>query len=76
MSKADDTNSTVAAVKAETRRLDRIPKAPRARLKTRTALIVHQRGITKKQLKKFYCLHGNRFDYVAFAREQKVSLTG
>jgi hypothetical protein len=68
MKKANDTNSTAAAVKAETRRLDHIPKAPRAGLRTRTALIVHQRGITKRQLKKFYCLRGNRFDYVAFAR--------
>jgi hypothetical protein len=51
-----------------------IRKAPRAGLKTRTALIVHQRGITKKQLEKFYCLHGKRFDYIAFAKEQNVSL--
>jgi hypothetical protein len=35
---------------------------------------VQQRGITKKQLEKFYCLRGKRFDYVAFAKNQKVSL--
>lgn len=74
MSKADDTNTTRAAVKAETRRHDNIPKAPRAGLKTRTALIVHQRGITKKQLEKFHTLHGKRFDYIAFAKDQKISL--
>lgn len=73
MTKAHDTNNPLAVVDAASRYAN-IPKAPRAGLKTRTALIVHQRGITKRQLKKFYCLHGNRFDYVAFAREQKVSL--
>jgi hypothetical protein len=72
MTKADD-NST-AGVQAQTRRHDNIPKAPRAGLKTRTALIVHQRGITKKQLEKFHCLHGKRFDYCLFAKEQKISL--
>lgn len=74
MAKADDDNSTVAAVKAETRRHDNIPRAPRASLKTRTALIVHQRRITKKQLEKFHTLHGKRFDYIAFAKAQNISL--
>jgi hypothetical protein len=49
-------------------------KAPKSSLQTRVALIVHQRGITKKQLEKFYCLHGNRFDYVAFAKKYNISL--
>src|ERR1700682_2615067 len=77
MSKADDTNSTLAGVDAAHRIFQRhvnIRKAPRASLKTRVALIVQQRGITKKQLEKFYCLRGKRFDYVAFAKNQKVSL--
>ena len=73
MTRADDSNTTLAAVDAESR-YGNIQKAPRAGLKTRTALIVHQRGITKKQLEKFHCLHGKRFDYIAFAKNQKVSL--
>ena len=77
MTKADDTKGALSGADAA-RHLDQqhthIRKAPRAGLKTRTALIVHQRGITKKQLEKFHCLHGKRFDYVAFAKNQKVSL--
>jgi hypothetical protein len=74
---SDDANSTLAGVDAASRLYQQhanIRKAPRASLKTRTALIVQQRGITKKQLEKFYCLRGKRFDYVAFAKNQKVSL--
>ena len=74
MTKADDNNITLAAGDPIRHRYRNIIKAPRAGLKTRTALIVHQRGITKKQLEKFYCLHGKRFDYIAFAKNQKVSL--
>jgi hypothetical protein len=44
-------------------------KAPESSLQTRLALIVHQRGITKRQLAKFYTLHGKRFDKVAFAKK-------
>ena len=73
MTKADDNNTTLAAVDAASRYAN-IQKAPRAGLKTRTALIVHQRGITKKQLEKFHCLHGKRFDYIAFAKEQNINL--
>jgi hypothetical protein len=77
MTKADDTKGALSGADAA-RHLDlqhtHIRKAPRAGLKTRTALIVHQRGITKKQLEKFHCLHGTRFDYVAFAKNQKGSL--
>ncbi|MDB5610267.1 MAG: hypothetical protein JWP25_7167 [Bradyrhizobium sp.] len=53
-----------------------IRKAPKPSLKTRVALIAHQRGITEKQLEKFNvgCRGGKRFDYVAFAEKQKISL--
>jgi hypothetical protein len=53
-----------------------IRKAPKASLKTRVALVVHQRGITEKQLEKFYvgCRGGKRFDYIEFAEKQEVSL--
>ena len=37
-------------------------------------LIVHQRGITEKQLEKFHTLRGKRFDYVAFAEKHGISL--
>jgi hypothetical protein len=74
MTKADDNNTTLAADHPIRHRYGNIIKAPRAGLKTRTALIVHQRGITKKQLEKFYCLHGKRFDYFAFAKEQNINL--
>jgi hypothetical protein len=74
MTKADDNNTTLAAGDPIRHRYGNIIKAPRAGLKTRTALIVHQRGITKKQLEKFYCLHGKRFDYIAFAKEQNINL--
>jgi hypothetical protein len=49
-------------------------KAPKSSFETRMALIVHQRGITEKQLEKFYTLRGKRFDYVAFAEKYKISL--
>jgi hypothetical protein len=77
MAKADDNNTILAGVDAASRAYQqhaKIWKAPRASLKTRTALIVHQRGITKKQLEKFHCLHGKRFDYVAFAKHYSISL--
>jgi len=53
-----------------------IRKAPKPSLKTSVALIVHDRGITAKQLEKFNkgCRGGKRFDYVAFAEKQKISL--
>jgi hypothetical protein len=34
----------------------------------------HQRGITEKQLEKFYTLRGKRFDYIAFAKKHNISL--
>jgi hypothetical protein len=43
-------------------------KAPKPSLETRVALIVHQRGITKRQLAKFYTLRGKRFDYDALQK--------
>jgi hypothetical protein len=49
-------------------------KAPKSSLKTRLALIVHQRGITEKQLEKFHAMRGGRFDYVAFAKKYNISL--
>jgi hypothetical protein len=49
-------------------------KAPKSGLETRLALIVHQRGITERQLAKFYTLRGRRFDYVAFAKKYEISL--
>ena len=49
-------------------------KAPKPILQTRVALIVHQPGITEKQLAKFYSLRGKRFDYDAFAKKHNISL--
>jgi hypothetical protein len=49
-------------------------KAPKSSFETRMALIVHQRGITEKQLEKFYTLRGKRFDYIAFAKKHNISL--
>jgi hypothetical protein len=49
-------------------------KAPKSSLETRLTLIVHQRGITKRQLAKFYTLRGGRFDYDAFAKEYNIAL--
>jgi hypothetical protein len=49
-------------------------KAPKSSLETRVALIVHQRGITKRQLAKFCTLRGGRFDYDAFAKKHNISL--
>jgi hypothetical protein len=51
-----------------------IAKGPKPSLQTRVALIVHQRGITKRQLAKFHTLRGKHFDYIAFAKAQKISL--
>jgi hypothetical protein len=49
-------------------------KAPKSSLQTRVALIVHQRGITKKQLEKFCTMRGKHFDYMAFAKKYNISL--
>jgi hypothetical protein len=49
-------------------------KAPKPSPQTRVALIVHQRGITEKQLEKFYTLRGKHFDYMAFAKMYNISL--
>jgi hypothetical protein len=53
-----------------------IRKAPKASLKTRVALVVHQRGITEKQLEKFYvgCRGGKRFDYIAPKNRRSASI--
>jgi hypothetical protein len=53
-------------------RLANAEKAPRATLRTRVALVAHDRRLTKKQIAKFQ--KGNRFDFVAFAKAHDVSL--
>jgi hypothetical protein len=53
-------------------------RAPKATMQTRVALIVAERGLTKKQMDKFYVQKRRdwkpRFDYQLFAKEQGVSL--
>lgn len=53
-----------------------IRRAPKSDLHTRCALIVAERGLTKKQLEKFYKVKRGReyFDYFLFAQNQQVSI--
>ena len=53
-----------------------IRRAPKADLHTRCALIVAERGLTEKQLKKFYRVRRGKeyFDYFLFAQKQHVSV--
>jgi hypothetical protein len=53
-----------------------IRRAPKADLHTRVALVVAERGLTEKQLKKFYKVRRRReyFDYFYFAEKQHVSI--
>jgi hypothetical protein len=60
------------------RALAKARRAPKASMHTRMLLIANERGLTEKQLQKFYFQRrkGNkpRFDYVAFAEKQKIGL--
>jgi hypothetical protein len=54
-----------------------ILRAPKADIHTRVALVVAERGITEKQLQKFYKTGrgGKRFfDYFLFAQKQQISI--
>jgi hypothetical protein len=59
-------------------RLAKARRAPKADMHTRMLLIANERGLTEKQLQKFYFTRrkGNkpRFNYVAFAEKQTISL--
>jgi hypothetical protein len=63
---------TLAENRARYARLENAEKGPRANLRTRVALVAHDRRLTKKQLAKFR--KGNRFNFVAFATAHDVSL--
>jgi hypothetical protein len=65
---------------AETERLVRIRRAgntPKATMETRVALIVAERGLTEKQVAKYFVRRRKnckpRFDYWRFAKAQNIS---
>jgi hypothetical protein len=53
-------------------------RAPKADQETRVLLIAHERGLTQKQLEKFYFQRRKnckpRFNYLLFAKKQGISL--
>src|ERR1700682_3078404 len=59
-------------------RLAKARRAPKADMHTRMLLIVSERGLTQKQLQKFYFTRRKgskpRFDYFLFAQKQQISL--
>ena len=57
-------------------RLANARRAPKADLHTRVALVVAERGLTEKQLKKFYKVRRRKeyFDYCLFAEKQQISI--
>ena len=59
-------------------RLGNARRAPKADMHTRVLMIVNERGLTQKQLQKFYFTRRSNskphFDYIAFAEKQKISL--
>jgi hypothetical protein len=59
-------------------RLAKARRAPKAEPETRVLLIANERGLTKKQLEKFYVRKRKdwkpRFDYLAFAKAQDISM--
>jgi hypothetical protein len=63
---------TLAENRSRFARLANAEKGPRANLRTRVALVAHDRRLTKKQLAKFQ--KGHRFDFVAFAGAHDISL--
>jgi hypothetical protein len=59
-------------------RLAKARRAPKADMHTRMLLIVSERGLTQKQLQKYYYTRRKgdkpRFDYYLFAQKQQISI--
>ena len=57
-------------------RLANARRASKADLHARVALVVAERGLTEKQLKKFYKVRRRKeyFDYFLFAENQQISI--
>jgi hypothetical protein len=75
-----DSAFTTPATKAEFERLSRVRRAqstPKASPETRVALIASERGLTKKQMAKYWVRRRKNskplFNYWAFAKEQNIS---